>query len=355
MKRFKFLFSVVMIMIAIVFNFCKTEDNPVPSERKKCAWVSGRIDSTGYGMILYSADGGENWVRQGQDNPSLLDVHVLDIWAVDDQTVWAVGSGNVILKTLDGGKTWVQVQAPANNPDTELNSICIVNRTNIWISGSFGTVYRSIDSGNSWTMFDPTFFHTKFMGGVWAITPQKVYVVGSIIDNGFERGFIGCTSDGGATWDTISPDDDYNRHQWIGVTASQNTIVVYGVKSHYVASTDGGTTWKNDSLSAVGFGMDADINDLIMINPQTWWGALDAGHIYLTNDTGSSWISQETNQGSTYMFGIDAWDSQFALAIAKGSTWPQYGRIMKTVDGGTNWELKQSYNAYLTKVTFIKQ
>lgn len=354
MKRFGFLFSVVMIMMAIVFNCCKEEDDSVPPEREKCAWVAGSIDSTGYGMILYSADGGENWERQGEGNPSLLDVHVLDIWAVDDQTVWAVGSRNVILKTLDGGKTWVQVQAPANNPDTELNSICIVNRTNIWISGSFGTVYHSDDNGNTWTMFDPTFFQTKFMGGIWAITPQKVYVVGAILDNGMERGFIGCTLDGGATWDTIAPAADYNRHQWIGVTASENTIVVYGVKSHYTTSTDGGITWKNDSLQTGGVD-GADINRLIMLNPETWWGALDMGHIYLTNDGGSSWISQETNQSGYFMFGIDAWDNQFALAVSRNQYPPLSGLILKTVNGGTNWEVKQSYSSRLSKITFIKQ
>jgi len=96
MKYFRFLFSVMMIMMAISFNSCIKNDDPVPDELKKYAWVAGSVDSTGYGMILYSADGGENWERQGEENPSLLGVHVLDIWAVDDQTVWAVGSGNVI-------------------------------------------------------------------------------------------------------------------------------------------------------------------------------------------------------------------------------------------------------------------
>ena len=355
MKYFRFLFSVMMIMMAISFNSCIKNDDPVPDELKKYAWVAGSVDSTGYGMILYSADGGENWERQGEGNPSLLGVHILDIWAVDDQTVWAVGSGNVILKTRDGGKTWVQVQAPANNPDTELNSICIVNRTSIWISGSGGTVYRSNDKGNTWTMFVPSFFHNNFMGSVWAISPQKIYVVGAALGNGLERGFISCTKDGGATWDTISPSADYNRHQWIGVTSSKNTIVIYGVKSHYIASTDGGTTWKNDSLQIAGGGGGADINHLMMLNPQTWWGALDMGHIYLTNDGGSSWISQETNQGNVFMFGIDAWNSQFALAVSRSTRPPLRGSIMKTVNGGTTWEVKQSCSSRLSKVTFIKQ
>lgn len=355
MKRFGFLFSVIMIMMVIVFNSCKKENNSVPPEREKCAWVAGTADSTGYGMILYSADGGENWVRQGEGTPSLQGVDITDIWAVDKQTVWAVGTKNVILKTLNGGQTWMQVQAPVNNPDTQLNSICIVNRTNIWISGSGGTVYRSDNNGKTWTMFDPAIFHNQPMQGVWATTPQKVYVVGAILGNGLERGFIGCTTDGGATWDSITPSSDYNRHQWIGVTSSKNTIVIYGVTSHYIASTDGGTTWKNGSVPSAGGGGGADINHLMMLNPETWWGAFDLGQFYLTNDGGTDWIPQLTDQGISFMFGIDAWNSQIALAVSRSTRPPLRGSIMKTVDGGTNWEVKQSYGSRLSKVTFIKQ
>ena len=355
MKRFGFLFSVMVIMMAIVFNCCKKEDNSVPAERKEYAWVAGCEDSTGYGLILFSADGGENWVRQAAGLPSLLGIKVLDIWAVDEKTVWAVGSGNVILKTLDGGITWMQVQSPANNPDTELNSICIVNHNNIWISGTNGSVYNSADNGNTWTMFDPAFFHNAFMQGIWAITPQKVYAVGAVIGNSLERGFITSTSDGGATWDSITPSDDYNRHQWIGVTASGNTIVVYGVNSHYIASTDGGTTWKNDSLQTPGGGGGADINHMVIVNPQTWWGALDLGQFYLTNDGGSAWMRQLTDQGIAFMFGIDAWNSQIALAVTRSTRVPLNGSIMKTLNWGTTWEVKKSYNTRLSKVTYIKK
>lgn len=31
--------------------------------KKKCAWVVGDYGGTGYGMILYSADGGDTWER----------------------------------------------------------------------------------------------------------------------------------------------------------------------------------------------------------------------------------------------------------------------------------------------------
>lgn len=105
MKRLGFLFSVLMTMVTLIISCSKDNDNPQPVEKKPYAWVAGEKDSTGYGMILYSADSGETWVRQGQGIAALHDVDVSDIWAVDENNVWAVCSENIILKTIDGGQT----------------------------------------------------------------------------------------------------------------------------------------------------------------------------------------------------------------------------------------------------------
>jgi len=355
MKKVTVLFSVVMLGILILISSCKKNDDPDPVERSKCAWIAGAEDSTGYGMILYSADAGETWVRQGQGSTALQGIDVEDIWAVDENNVWATGTNNVILRTINGGQTWSRVQAPVNNANSELVSISIVNNTNIWISGGNGTIYNSVDDGSTWTMFDTAFFHSGGMQGIWAISPNKVYVVGGVKARG-ERGYIAFTLDGGTTWDSIVPTNNYNKSEWIGVTASGNTIVVYGGQSHYVVSTDGGTTWKNDSvLGVVGGGRPADINHLIMLNSQTWWGAFDEGHICLTTDGGSTWTLQQTGMGGFYLIGIDAWDSELALVVGTPISWPLHGPLLRTTNGGTLWEINHMYNSTLGKVSFIKQ
>ena len=154
---------------------------------------------------------------------------------------------------------------------------------------------------------------------------------------------------------TVSSSDDYNKNEWIGVTSSGNTILVYGGKSHYVFSTDGGLTWKNDSVEAGGGAMKADFNHMIMLNPQTWWGAMDEGHIFLTTDGGTTWTSQQTSEGGSYLFGIDAWDSRLALVVGQTNNWPNRGPILKSSNGGAIWGLKKVYRSNLSKVSFIKQ
>jgi len=352
MKQGGLIFSLLIIMTVIISSCSKKSNTSVQAARNKYAWVAGMQDSTGYGMILFSADSGETWIRQGQGTAALQGININDIWAVDQNNVWAVCSGNVILRTPDGGQTWARVQAPNNKTAANLLAVSIVNNTNIWISGSGGAVYNSADNGNTWRMFDTTFFHEGMMQGIWAITSQKVFVVGGID----LRGFIGYTLNGGTTWDSVSPANDYNRNEWISVVASGNTIVIYGGKSHYMVSTDGGSTWQNDSVNAGGGGGGADINHMVMLNSQTWWAALDLDHIYLTTDGGSAWTAQApVILDGEFLVGIDAWDSHLALVVGTLSGWPEKGSVLRTSNSGTTWETIHTYNSYLNKVSFIKQ
>jgi photosystem II stability/assembly factor-like uncharacterized protein len=356
MKRSGYLLPMLMLMLMIflIISCSKKNDNTIPSERKKYAWICGDKDSTGYGMIFYSADSGETWVRQGEGSEVLKGVDVYDIWAVDENNVWAVCSGNVVLKTSDGGQSWKRAQTPSNPSLPRLSAISIVNKTSIWISGSAGTVINSPDGGVSWKLLDTIFFQRAMLQGVWAINTQKIYVVGRR-KNLDPRGFICFTLNGGETWDSLVPENDYNKNEWIGVTSYANTIVIYGGKAHYMVSTNGGITWKNDSVPGTGGTSGADINHLIMLNSQTWWGAFDMNLIALTTDGGVTWSHQPTDQGGQYFIGIDAWDSKLALAVGMAVNWPNKGPVLKFSSGSESWTTKKAYRSNLSKVTFIKQ
>ena len=57
-------------------------------------------------MILKTTDGGETWVKQyggGESDNALLSVYFKDA-----NHGWAVGAFNFTVETKDGGKTWVE-------------------------------------------------------------------------------------------------------------------------------------------------------------------------------------------------------------------------------------------------------
>ncbi len=83
--------------------------NNVKAVNRHTVWVVGDCDG-GYGVILRTDDGGRTWVRQGR--PGMIpDVAVFGVGAANRKTAWVVGSQGTILRTDDGGRTWSQQQS----------------------------------------------------------------------------------------------------------------------------------------------------------------------------------------------------------------------------------------------------
>ena len=349
--------AVTLVIIALVLftlNTCKKDDPQPDPVKMKYVWAVGSHDSTNYALIYFSDNGGENWVRQGEGQDALQGIDLNDVWAVDENTVWAVAQQNVILKTTDGGANWFRVPPPTKRTDATLSSISIIGKTDIWISGN--VVYHSTDGGNNWTSIQSPVLTNKDLQGIHAISKNIVYVAGGR-DRG-ENGFIARTTDGGQTWDSIVPADDFNKNEWIGVTSSDpDNVVVYGGTSHYTYTTNGGQTWVNDSVPNTGGGAvgGADINCLIMLDSQIWWGAFDYDGIFKTNNAGSTWNNQGIAPGpkGMWLVGIDYYDKDLCVIVGASSD-SFIGKIIRTSDGGQLWELCIETDAWMNKVSFIK-
>lgn len=349
MKFFNRFFGLICLTISLGYG-CKKSDSPAI---QKYAWVVGNKDSTGYATILFTSDGGQNFTRQGLGQSALLNVNLTDVWAISKTTAWAVGDGNTILKTADGGNTWQKVTPPVNNPSQELYSICIPNPSVIYISGNNSTVYKSVNGGDSWTSCNTSGFGDALLQGIWATSPTRVITVGGI-GSGDVRGFIRESTDGGNTWDSIPLANDFNRHEWIAPVSFGNTIIIYGATRYYTVSRDNGLTWQNDSIPVAGAGTGADINHMIMLSPQVWWAAMDFGHIVKTTDGGNTWSDPALGLGINFMMGIDAWDTNTALAVGETNFVPRTGPITRTTDGGNTWPKMLTVKTALFKVSCVK-
>lgn len=115
-----------------------------------------------YGYIYHTGDGGISWVKQAghfelSENTGEIvgDPFLFDVVAVDSKTVWAVGIDGFVTKTVDGGKTWNNVEIGA--PKTQL--FCIsTDRKNTLLIGGKGVFLSSGDKGHTWQSprFDPS-------------------------------------------------------------------------------------------------------------------------------------------------------------------------------------------------------
>ena len=343
---------ILITAVGLIFALnCKKEDDPPPDPEpeKKVAWAVGLEDSTGYGLILFSDDAGETWERQAGQHPALLGADAVNLVTINENTAWVVGTNNAILKTTNAGADWIKVEVPGSNQDAALADISMAGEGNLWISGTPGVVYNSTDNGNTWTIFDTSIFSSNALQGIHCVNSDVIYTVGN---NRANRGFISRTLDGGSTWDSIVPADNYNKHEWIGaVSSGTDNIVIFGGQSHYINSTDGGLSWNNDSVELTGGVGGADINDLIMLDAQTWWGAFDLEVICITHDGGANWTKQTSaGPGNFFLVSIDTYDGQMALIAGISAGMPRDGKIIKTTDGGDTWEMKHLVHSLLWKV-----
>jgi len=165
---------------------------------EKTGWAVGE-----FGTVLHTRDGGKSWVKQ---KAKTLFAHEDDIWAdepltlygvkfVDQSRGWVVGMEGVLLRTEDGGKSWIDLRDSTNikKPlyDVEIKG----NRG--WIVGSGGNYLFSEDGGKSWQLMDEAIKTRFWLTGISFSNQDRGWIVGA-------RGAVVKTEDGGKTWTMLS-------------------------------------------------------------------------------------------------------------------------------------------------------
>jgi photosystem II stability/assembly factor-like uncharacterized protein len=209
-----------------------TKVEPKPIERRdnffsiispsdQIAWAAG----TG-GKIVRTDDGGKTWVRQ--PTPTLNNLQGIAAW--DAQTAVAAGNFGLILHTTDGGANWKVANTPKSENPNKLFRVRVFGDT-AWAVGEFTGLFRSDDKGANWTRVlpedDRAFNSIYFVG-------QNGWIVG-------ELGSILRTEDGGANW---IPVETENKVSLMGVTFrdAQHGVAV-GLTGTLLVTNDGGLSW----------------------------------------------------------------------------------------------------------------
>ena len=226
------------------------------------------------GEILRSRDGGSTWTKQ----PSGLTTRLTAIRFADANTGWAAGDAGALLRTTDGGAHWML--QPAAQPPMAGASLQ-VQGASMLVASSGGRILATGDGdgGASWTQAalpqDPglgsdgslwgfegaalrkstdlgktstasTALDSSGYGSSFQVFGNTVIVAGST--SGYVSGiwtstnWIRRTEDGGATWQTITPQGLPGTGQ--AVTQFVDAAVgAAAVGNDLYRSTDGGRTW----------------------------------------------------------------------------------------------------------------
>ena len=171
---------------------------------------------------LLVADG-QRLVEEGADKP------LLDVWFADDKIGYVVGVFNLILRTEDGGQSWMPFQDRTDNPQNfHLNAITSTGDA-LYIVGEQGLVLKWDDVHQRFVALN-----TPYQGSFFGVVgkPGEVVVFGL-------RGNVLRSTDGGLSW------KPFDTGLQVSVTAA-----AIDAQSHYRLFTQAGHMLVNQTQNA---------------------------------------------------------------------------------------------------------
>lgn len=258
------------------------------------------------GRILRTTDGGQSWVEI--DSGTKTDLN--SVAFLTDSVAVAVGSGGKILRSTDAGATWTSLESPTGET---LNGIVDTGAGTALAAGWNGTVLSSVDDGASWTASTFDFPNNYISLDYWEGVTMMV-----------SSGGFAYRSFDGVVWEPLKlPEEVTPAAVGLGPGSSAMLVGEYG---EMLTSNNVGSDWYES----------AGVNtaDLLCVafvgNGQNAVAGGWDGVLLRTADGGASWATLTSGTMMTIR-AIDVVDSNNIFAVGDGGT------IIGSGDGGFTW------------------
>jgi photosystem II stability/assembly factor-like uncharacterized protein len=251
--------------------------------------------------IYRSADGGNSWelVSNWPDLSGLL--------FVDAGIGYAVGLGQTVVKTTDGGQTWNRSAVDVPGPALSLSSITCLDADHCLTGGE--RVLVTTDGGDSWSAMPVSVAQPL---AVDYASPGGAVVAGA-------EGAISTSSDGGASWSSVGGRLDGAFTRLTGDSAFLAFAI--GQRGKLARTSDEGLTWNYLASPS-----DQDLVD-VSFSYQASGFVLDAaGALHRTDDGGATWEAVHDGASSLPQ-AVLAIDADHVLLVGSRG-------IQRSLDGG---------------------
>ncbi len=271
-----------------------------------CGQSTGQGSCSGTSSILRTIDGGETWIRVNTG----ATVTLTRLQFLDAFTGWALGATSTILKTTDGGQSWT---SQTTGIGAGLNDLHFPNANTGYVVGPGGFLRKSTNGGGTWTTIASG--TTQNLFSVWFVDANTGYLVG----NG---GTIRKTTNGGSSWSSVYTGTELFRDVWFS-DANNGYVLAF---NKILRTTNGGASWTS---------FDAPSNYVLIrfqfISATKGFAIGDPNVLLKTEDGGQTW-SEVVPSGDT-----DSWRSVFFFDEQNAFGSKDLGRIYRSNDGGIGW------------------
>jgi photosystem II stability/assembly factor-like uncharacterized protein len=254
------------------------------------------------------------------------DFHAL-AFSPDDPNVVFFGHHNGIMRSDDGGHTWISL---VDRPNFDAMGLAI-SRTNgrqVYLAGH--NVFQvSSDGGASWQPVSHNLPGTDIHG--FAMSPDnsnRLYAF--VVGNGILQ-----SDDGGRTWQMLSDKVPGDIMGMAAAGGTPETLYAGSMRFGILRSTDGGHSW-NPAMQSVGstslFALAVDPQ-----NHQTVYAGGENG-LLKTTDGGTTWRKLPFPADAVVAVTVSPSQPSVVLAI---SIQGQQGLLYRSEDGGQSWGARQ--------------
>ena len=257
--------------------------------------------------VLFTTIGFAQWTIQNSNT----DAHFRAISAVNQDVVWAGGSKGTVLRTTNGGQNWEVIKVSGAEKLDFRGIKGIDPQTAVAVSAGLAEegqarIYRTTDAGKTWDVVWQTDQKGVFLDGVAFWDKSNGIIFGDPIDNHL---YLLRTSDGGKTWQRLSPTVlPANLPNEASFAASNSTMVVLGSKNVWIGT-----------------------------------GGADHARVFRSTDRGQTWQVIDTEMAanaSSGIFGLRFWDAKQGIAVGGNykADKEAFENVIMTQDGGKTWQ-----------------
>ncbi len=240
--------------------------------------------------------------------------HLYAVYAVDSTHAWAAGADGALLKTSNGGETWV---SDFLTSQFTIHDLYFIDRSIGWAVGQDSkgnaAAFKTVNGGADWTR-------------VLSSTNARLYandmVSASTGWNVGQNGKIEKTTDGGSTWTQQSSGLAATLRSVFFLDAEKGCAV--GDNGTVLRTGDGGINWQ-----LMTSGVSSQINDVAFVNENLGWAVTSDGKVLMTINGGATWSAKSIHSSSLNAIVFD--NTYFGYIVGAN------GRIYKTYDGGDTW------------------
>lgn len=191
-------------------------------------------------FVYETEDGGQTW-EHFEHGQSIWELKIIDrlSWIVINK------ADRLLLKTLDGGKSWNQELLPDTGPGSSRSIASFIDMNTgflIMTKDNYDRIYKTTDGGKHWSLLldrRDTPQLSRYITAIQFLNEKD----GAF---GVSNGIIYKTTDGGMVWDSIKARPLHAQSiTHIQFSTPEEGFVVDGVASNNISYTsDGGLTWQ---------------------------------------------------------------------------------------------------------------